>query len=230
LLAIFLDFTGFVLRWDTGIQWALVVGTNLVRSIPLIGEGLYRVLLGGGELGQVSLTRFFAWHIFGITFFFLIILIWHLFRVRRDGGIAVPRAKARGAHSRIPRSELVRREILGMVFGGAVLVIVSLLFPAPISAPIKDISVVSGDAQAPWFFLWVQQMLKLGNPFVWGVLIPIVILLILGGTPYVFPRPDADDLGRWFPRSGRIAQVSFILITMLVIVLTILGWATPHAN
>ena len=37
VLAVLLDFTGYVLRWDEGIRWALVAGTNLVKSIPLIG-------------------------------------------------------------------------------------------------------------------------------------------------------------------------------------------------
>ena len=38
--AVLLDFTGYMLRWDQGIQWALVVGTNLLKTIPLIGEAL----------------------------------------------------------------------------------------------------------------------------------------------------------------------------------------------
>ena len=29
-----LDFTGYVLRWDEGIRWALVVGANLLKTIP----------------------------------------------------------------------------------------------------------------------------------------------------------------------------------------------------
>ncbi len=38
---VLLDFTGYILRWDQGIQWALVVGTNLLKTIPLIGDALY---------------------------------------------------------------------------------------------------------------------------------------------------------------------------------------------
>jgi quinol-cytochrome oxidoreductase complex cytochrome b subunit len=39
VFSILMDFTGYVLRWDKGVEWALVVGTNLVKSIPGIGEG-----------------------------------------------------------------------------------------------------------------------------------------------------------------------------------------------
>ena len=96
VIAILLDFTGYVLRWDTGIQWALVVGTNLVRSIPWIGEGLYLALVGGPQLGQAALTRFYAWHIFGLTLLAGTLTGWHIFRVRQ--GWRNSRATPRTAH------------------------------------------------------------------------------------------------------------------------------------
>ena len=37
VLVLLLDFTGYVLRWDEGIRWALVVGTNLSQVHPRIG-------------------------------------------------------------------------------------------------------------------------------------------------------------------------------------------------
>src|SRR5512141_1380804 len=58
VLSILLDFTGYVLRWDVGIQWALVVGTNLVKTIPLLGNTLYAILIGGVEPGTATLIRF----------------------------------------------------------------------------------------------------------------------------------------------------------------------------
>jgi len=90
ILVIFLDFTGYVLRWDTGIQWAFVVGTNLIKSIPWIGQALYGAMVGSTQLGQAALTRFYTWYVFGLTGLGGILTVWHIFRVRRDGGIATP--------------------------------------------------------------------------------------------------------------------------------------------
>ena len=90
VLAVLLDFTGYVLRWDEGIHWALVTGTNLVKSIPLLGNVLYRLVVGGTQPGPATLIRFYGWHIFGLTLAAGILVTWHIFRVRRDGGIAVP--------------------------------------------------------------------------------------------------------------------------------------------
>jgi len=222
VLAILLDFTGYILRWDEGIRWALVTGTNLVKSIPLIGNALYTLLVGGTQPGPATLIRFYGWHIFGLTLAAGILIAWHTFRVRRDGGIAVPPPPLREDQRRITRYELVRREVLAMLLSATALLLLSSFAPAPLAAPITATS-VSQTARAPWFFLWVQQMLKLGNPFFWGVVVPLAVLVLLSLIPYVFPKPAKPELGRWFPKSNRLAQVVALLILISMIALTLLA-------
>ncbi len=224
VFSILLDFTGYVLRWDQGVQWALVVGTNLIKTMPIVGQTLFVMLTGGAEVGASTLVRFYAWHIFALTLGAVILLVWHVFRVRRDGGIAVPPVALRRDSTRIPRAELVRREIAAMLFVGAGLILLAVFQPAPIAAPITYVAEISGEVRAPWFFLWVQQMLKWGDPFTWGVLVPLVVLALLAVLPYVLRGPVAAERGRWFPRSGRVAQVALAVIMLAVIVLTIAGW------
>lgn len=223
VLLILLDFSGYVLRWDTDIQWAFVVGTNLFKNIPGIGDSLYHILVGGTQLGQAALTRFFTWHIFGLALLAVLITIWHIFRVRRDGGIAVPPPDLRTKRARITRFELVRREVLAMVFTASGLILLSVIFPAPIAPSIVEITANAGDAQAPWFFLWVQQMLKWGDPFLWGLLVPIMIFIVLAFIPYILPKPETSELGHWFPRSSRLSQTVFVLMFLAISVLTFLS-------
>ncbi|MCL4530482.1 MAG: cytochrome b N-terminal domain-containing protein [Chloroflexi bacterium] len=223
VFAILLDFTGYILRWDEGIQWALVVGTNLIKTIPLIGNAFYVVLTGGTQPGLPTLIRFYAWHIFGLALIVIILGVWHAFRVRRDGGIAVPPPPLRVDKERITRNELVRREVLAMLLTGAALILFAAFVPAPIAQPISDITIMAGDARAPWFFLWVQQMLKWGDPFILGVLVPLIVLAVLALIPYIFPKPADGELGKWFPRSNRLAQIVLAVIALLVIILTIFG-------
>jgi len=223
VFSVLMDFTGYVLRWDLGVEWALVVGTNLIKSIPAVGEALYRFIAGGPQLGVSTLIRFYAWHIFGLTLGVVILIAWHIFRIRRDGGIAVPPPTERVSQVRITRYQLVGREIAAMLFGSAALILLSVFKPAPIAPPITDVGSISGGVRAPWFFLWVQQMLKWGDPFTWGVLVPLVVLAVLALIPYVLPKPLPNERGRWFPRSGRIAQIVLAGIALAIIVLTILG-------
>jgi quinol-cytochrome oxidoreductase complex cytochrome b subunit/mono/diheme cytochrome c family protein len=225
LLAIILllDFTGYVLRWDEGIHWALVVGANMLKTIPFIGEGLYRFVIGGSEPGDSTLIRFYAWHIFGLMLGVVILMVWHTFRVRRDGGIAIPPPTERKENDRITRFDLLRREVLAMTVAAVILILFSLLIPAPIKQPITSFNIMSGDSHAPWFFLWIQYLLKFGDPFVMGILIPIFVVLVLGSLPYILPNAKREELGTWFPRGNRIAQVIAVLIMAVILVLTILG-------
>lgn len=223
ILAVLLDFTGYVLRWDEGIRWALVAGTNLVRSIPLAGKGLYTLLVGGPEPGGATLIRFYGWHVFGLMLALGVLLGWHLFKVRRDGGIAVPPPRLREDSSRIHRNVLVRREVAAMLFTSAGLLLLSLFAPAPIAPPMGSAVSAGAEARAPWFFLWVQEMLKWGNPFLWGVVAPVVVIVAVSLIPYIFPPTAPRELGKWFPRSGRGAQVFILVILLALLTLTIMA-------
>ncbi len=217
-----LDFTGYLLRWDTGVHWALVTGTNLVKTIPQAGSWLYNWLLGGDQPGQAALVRFYAWHVFGLSTVLVAVGAWHIFRVRRDGGIAVPPVELRTGRPRITRFELARREAQAMLWASAVLIVVAVVFPAPLAAPLTaSPEGVLAEARAPWFFLWVQQLLKLGNPFLFGVLVPLLAFCLMIYVAWLPPQPA--ELGRWLPRSGRPAQLLAGSLAVFVLALTL--WA-----
>ena len=200
----------------------------MLKTIPLIGDFLHRIAIGGGEACASGLLRMYVWHIFGLTFPVIILGIWHAFRVRRDGGIAVPPPQARTDNTRISRNELVRREVLAMFVVSLALILLSSFVPAPIApamptTPAAIGAAASQSAKAPWFFLWVQQMLKWGDPFIFGILVPLGILTLVALIPYIFPKPADADIGTWFPKSNRLAQVTITLVVLTVIILTLLA-------
>jgi cytochrome b6 len=226
VFVLLLDFTGYILRWDEGIRWALTAGTNLLKSIPLVGRELYVFAIGGQEPGPATLIRFYSWHIYALSILGGFFLVWHLFRVRRDGGIASAPAAEGESRARITRADLLKREVLGMLVGGILLVILATFVPAPIAPPIRGGTVLSADSSAPWFFRWVQQLLKSGDPFLLGVLFPLVLLILIGALPYVFREINPAEIGRWFPRSGLSAQLAFAIIGVIIVALTILSILT----
>ncbi len=223
VISILLDFTGYILRWDVDICYPLLTGTNLLKTIPLIGDSLHRIAIGGGEACSTGLLRMYVWHIFGLTLPVIILGVWHAFRVRRDGGIAVPPPQVRTDNARISRNELVRREVIAMFIVGIALILLSIFIPAPIAAAMTQGATVTGEARAPWFFLWIQQMLKWGDPFIFGILVPLGILTLVALVPYIFPNPADSDIGTWFPKSNRLAQITLGLISFIVILLTLLA-------
>jgi len=223
ILILLLDFTGYVLRWDEGIRWALTVGTNLLKTVPWIGDSLYHLAIGGPQPGNSTLERFYTWHIFVLTLVTIFLGAWHIFRVRRDGGIAVPAPAQREDNTRISRFDLVRREVRIMLIAGVILLAISFFFPAPIERPITQATIDIEDTRAPWFFLWVQQLLKYGDPFLWGVAVPTLALLLVSLLPYALPQTKDNELGKWFPRGNRIAQLIVVILAFAMTLLTIIS-------
>jgi quinol-cytochrome oxidoreductase complex cytochrome b subunit len=214
-----LDFSGYALKWDSDIAWALLVGTNLLKTIPLIGSALYGLVVGGQEIGADTVVRFYGWHIFGLALIAFCFIAWHIFRVRRDGGIS--REVTATSSTRISRNELVQRESLAMLIATIILVALSLFFP-PAIAPQGNFTQSPAEATAPWFFIWVQQLLRWGDPFVMGILLPIGLLVLLALVPYLIDRSEAG-VARWFNREGRRAQVIVMIVVVVMIGLTIVG-------
>ena len=104
-----------------------------------------------------------------------------------------------------------------------VFTLVAALLPAPLEVPIQENMVTPlNEVRAPWFFLWVQYLLRFGDAFWMGVAIPLAILAVLAALPYLFPRLPEDQRGRWFPRTGRIAQVIAAVLALALVTLTIL--------
>jgi menaquinol-cytochrome c reductase cytochrome b/c subunit len=106
---------------------------------------------------------------------------------------------------------------------GILLILMASFLPAPIAPAMTDNPSPALEARAPWFFLWVQQMLKWGDPLLWGVIVPLGILTVLALVPYIFPKPADSDIGRWFPKSTRLVQIVVGVIALTVIGLTLLS-------
>ncbi len=88
LATLLLSFTGYLLPWDQLAFWAVTVGTNIAKEAPLVGETLRYVLLGGTEISQNALLRFYVLHVVFLPASVLVLFAYHMWRVRKDGGLA----------------------------------------------------------------------------------------------------------------------------------------------
>jgi len=90
VLTLLLSFTGYLLPWDQLAFWAITVGTNMVGSAPIMGEPSRFVLIGGYEVGQNALVRFYTLHVIALPLLAAVFMAVHFWRIRRDGGLARP--------------------------------------------------------------------------------------------------------------------------------------------
>jgi quinol-cytochrome oxidoreductase complex cytochrome b subunit len=89
-LTLALSFTGYLLPWDQLAIWAVTVGMNMAGTTPLMGDDARLVLLGGLEVSDAALIRFYTLHVIGLPLLAAIFMAVHFWRIRRDGGLARP--------------------------------------------------------------------------------------------------------------------------------------------
>lgn len=89
LMTLLLSFTGYLLPWDQLAYWAITVGTNIASSAPIVGEKIRFFLLGGNTIDQNALIRFYVLHVFFLPMVVVFLFVWHMWRIRKDGGLAV---------------------------------------------------------------------------------------------------------------------------------------------
>ena len=267
LLTLLLSFTGYLLPWDQLAFWAVTVGTNIAKEVPVFGDSLRFVLLGGTEIGQSALVRFYVLHVFVLPAALLLLFAYHMWRVRRDGGLAVtdpaatplpepkrtspapaktyslfgvtpgasletraaqPHVDGEGASS---SPHLVRRLILVFLAVFTVTIILSLISGAPLEEAANP-SITPNPAKAPWYFLWLQELLavttiRLGGVtvsggLVGGIIIPGVLLTLAAVWPFL-DRSPLPTIGRWFPRERRVQNTVFALVAVGIAILVLIG-------
>jgi quinol-cytochrome oxidoreductase complex cytochrome b subunit len=88
LVTLFLSFTGYLLPWDQLAFWAITVGTSIASYPPWTGETIRVLLLGGQQVGQGALLRFYVLHVAILPTLLGLLVAVHFWRVRKDGGLS----------------------------------------------------------------------------------------------------------------------------------------------
>jgi quinol-cytochrome oxidoreductase complex cytochrome b subunit len=120
LLTLFLSFTGYLLPWDQLAYWAVTVGTNIASAIPLVGPKIRELLIGGRTIEQPTLIRFYALHVIVLPAALGALFAYHMWRVRKDGGLArVDRAAILKERAEEPPVKTKTYTLLGVARGTA---------------------------------------------------------------------------------------------------------------
>jgi len=85
LLTLTMGFTGYLLPWHQRAYWATTVGTQIAGTAPIIGPWITRILRGGEEISALTLSRFFAIHVWMVPALMIFLISVHLYLVIRLG-------------------------------------------------------------------------------------------------------------------------------------------------
>jgi quinol-cytochrome oxidoreductase complex cytochrome b subunit len=217
LLTLALSFTGYLLPWDQLAYWAITVGTAIVAYFPVLGPRVRYLLLGGHEIGQAALLRFYVLHCLVLPLAMALLVAFHFWRVRKDGGLSAPPG---GLHRRVLAwPHLVFRELLVLLLVLVLVNAAALLFDAPLEE-IADATRTPNPAKAPWYFLGLQELVHYGA-ILGGVVVPTGLVLALFVLPYV--DTDPRGVGVWLAPERRVANAVFGLLALAAVAVTIVG-------
>ncbi|MBK8935711.1 MAG: cytochrome b N-terminal domain-containing protein [Chloroflexi bacterium] len=206
LIVVAFNFTGYLLPWDQLAYWAITVGTSLLSYVPLVGTAVANFLLGGPEVGQAALRNFYAIHVAVLPALLVMMMSYHFWKVRKDGGISQPPTEP---GERVERLTTIPH-LVQIEFAAAAVLILGLFVwaafvPAPLEA-LADPSHPTNPAKAAWYFLGLQELLLHMHPLA-ALLLPGIILGAFVAIPYL--DKQEDNIGRYF-RSAVGKQIALL--------------------
>ncbi|MGE5322144.1 MAG: cytochrome b N-terminal domain-containing protein, partial [Actinomycetota bacterium] len=71
----------------------VTVVSNIAKAVPLIGDKIRFLMLGGHEVNANALLRFYVLHCVILPLAAILLVAVHFWRIRKDGGLYVPEKK-----------------------------------------------------------------------------------------------------------------------------------------
>jgi quinol-cytochrome oxidoreductase complex cytochrome b subunit len=258
LMTLALSFTGYLLPWDQLAFWAITVGTSIAGYAPVIGQKLKFLFLGGHIVGESALLRFYVLHVIVLPVAAVLLIAVHMWRVRKDGGLARPDEPAPVQQELTPAQlpstktyglmELARGttpavginpddEVFtwpNLVFREILLFMATLAVVLILSifwnAPLEEIAnpVHPPNPAKAPWYFLGLQELVAYSAFWGGVVVPALLVTALLALPYLDRK--RKGVGVWFSGERKVAVTIFSICLGAAVVLTVIGTAFRGPN
>nr|QBF03687.1 cytochrome b [Echinostoma sp. JM-2019] len=244
-------FLGYILPWHQMSYWAATVLTSVLNSVPLMGGHLYKFVVGGFSVTNVTLVRVFSAHVC-LAFMILGFSVMHLFYLHKGGSnnpLFVPGGYGDVVlfHSFFTNKDGYVLMILLFLSSGLLLVCPDLVLDVE-SYMQADPLVTPVSIKPEWYFLAFYAMLRSMESKVGGLVLVLVFLFVLW-LP-TLNKSCSYSLGRqymfWFSVSNFLLlsylgachpEVPFIMISkassisIVVLLLMFKGlWVVPYSG
>lgn len=219
LLSIITAFIGYVLPWGQISFWGATVITNLISTIPYIGQFIVEWVWGGFSVRNPTLNRFFSFH-FIIPFIIAALVIIHLLFIH-DNGSNNPLGINRNLYKIPFHSYYTWKDIYGFILISTLLILIILLAPFILRDPENFIlanSIITPiHIQPEWYFLFAYTILRSIPNKLGGVIALIISILILIIKPFL--KLNIFQSLKFYP----VNQIIFWIFINNILILTWLG-------
>ena len=177
--------TGYLLPWDNRAYWGTRVTTKIGASVPLLGPYVSRLLGSSGDIGVVTFARFYGLHVLLLPPATMLLIVLHVYLVRRHGVAPVPSDESKPKKSFFP--EQVFKDTIAIFIAFVILFVMAIAVRVPLEH-IADPNDITFNPRPEWYFLFLFQLLALlsGPLEVLGtVVLPTLAVLALILTPFI---------------------------------------------
>jgi len=218
LLTMAMSLTGGALPWDKRSYWLVEVASSAAGSIPVAGDLIRRIMLAGGVIGQLTLSRFFILHAAMLSGALTMIVVIHIVALRKAGN-AGPWNEKKRAHKGPFWPDQVFKD--GLAASLVIVILIGLcFFSPPPYAGMADPLDASYVPKPEWNFLFFYEALK----YFPGRLEVIATMGIpLMGTLVLLLVPFIDRSVERSPSRRPAAMVCWIAGIIMFIGLTLAG-------
>ncbi len=217
MLTLGFGFTGYLLPWDTTAYFATQIGTEIPRTVPVIGPFIVDILRGGEFVAAESLTRLFALHVSILPLVTLILIAAHL-ALNQYHGTSIPIRLKPSGPGRPFYPNFVYRDALAWTCGVAVLGCLVLTFPVGLGPKADAYASSPLGIRPEWYFLALFQTLRMMPPTVGGIdgeLIVNLGVLVAGmallAVPFLDSKASREEPSRLFTILGW-AAIGYIVV------------------
>jgi cytochrome b6 len=223
-------FSGYLLPWNELAFFATKVGTAMASAVPFVGEFLLRLMRGGDEVADATLSRFYGLHVAILPALTTLVLGLHLLLVQKQG-MSVPPGVQKRLGGKVPSLRFVPdfllRDLVGWLAALAVLAALAAFFPWELGEKVDPFQPVPGGTKPEWFFLFMYQALKFlpphlfGQEWLEGEVVGVLVFGLIGAlwllVPFLDQRSSRHELSPSFTMLG-------VLAIIFIVVMTVLGW------
>ena len=173
------------------------------------------------DIGANGLLRFYLLHVLAVPALLFIFLGAHYYKVIIHAHSLPPREENIGEDTakRVPLDkrvyftpDIITSEVMWMAVTTLILVILCDVVLPRAAGNHANPQVTPLGTTAPWYFLWIQGALKLGDKVFWGIVFPTIVLVLIFALPYI----DVGKSRRWAHR--RVAfSVCLVLLSGLTV-------------
>ncbi|MEO8051489.1 MAG: cytochrome b N-terminal domain-containing protein, partial [Acidobacteriota bacterium] len=186
LLTLAFGLSGYLLPWDNRAYWGTVVTTQISALAPGAGPLLVHLLGSNGtSIGAITFTRFYVAHVQLLPLLTALLIVLHVYLVRRHGVAPTPADENQPKKPFYP--EQAAKDTVAIFGWFAVLMGMAVLARVPLGhmADPTDLSYVP---RPEWYFLFLFQFLKwFDGPLevVGAVILPTLAIVALMVVPFI---------------------------------------------